>query len=315
MKLSTSFIPPSRQPRLMIIAVTIAVMGVAVFLSAITACSPVTGSAQNIRIEATAPAVIEKTLSPIELITQAAIEKLPSTKDNVSAMAMIAAGKLEYQIQGQNSVSAEANEEVPLGTDVKIWNNDEIAKIELEDGSVIILDPFTILDLINVEQNTTVPIIRVILHRGSVLVTSENLWIITGDYEFRIRINRSIAGVSYDPLQTTIVVNCLGQEGSCSFYTATEWNELAPGQQLDYEGGVRGEVRRADFEGWQLLFKEISPTPTMTPPPNFTQIPTFTPSATVTPYKIPTAEATPNSEPGNRDTGPENGGGDGGHGG
>jgi hypothetical protein len=46
--------------------------------------------------------------------------QLPSTKGNVSAMAMVAAGKLEYQIKGQNSVSVEANEEVPLETDVKI---------------------------------------------------------------------------------------------------------------------------------------------------------------------------------------------------
>jgi hypothetical protein len=169
-----------------------------------------------------------------------------------------------------------------------------------------------LLNLIIIEQGTTAPTIRVQLLRGSLLIASKDLWILSGDYQFRVHVNQSIAGVNFDPLQDTMTVNCLGQKGGCSFYTATEWNELAPGQQLDYTKGVRGKVRGADFEGWQLLIEEISPTPTITPSPYFTPLPTLTPTFTVTPEKAPTA--TSNSEPDNRDTGPDEGG-DGGHGG
>jgi hypothetical protein len=235
LKHSTNIIPTSRRSRQNIIAKTIALLGVTVALVASTACSPIAGTDQQSPIKETTPTVEENTPYPIESTPGAILEPTPST---YVGKAKVKAGMLEYQPKGLNAVIVGPDEEIPVGTDVKIWSNGEIAKMELEDGSVIILNPSTALSFRIIESNTSPPVTRIILGSGSLLVASGDLWIITTDYQFRIGVNESVAGVSYDPLQNTIAVNCIGMKGSCSFYGLVNADELAPGQKLEYMGGI-----------------------------------------------------------------------------
>jgi hypothetical protein len=352
MKLSTEVLLASRQSRRMIIVMTISLIGLIVTLVVLEACSPITGNESRIPIQVTTVAVEENAYLPIELTLDAAlmqpitthVASILNVNENawlsnvVNGKAKVAAGLLDYQIIGQNSVSVGTNEEVPIGTDVRIWNNDDIVKMELDDGSVIMLNPFTVIRLINIEQMRRFPIVRVILVRGSILVISENFWIISADYNYRIQVNGSMAGVNYEPLQNTITVNCFGLKGNCSFYSLSNTNELTPGQQLEYKGIIRGNIGSVDLEAWRLLYGDILPT--LTPRPTFTQIstlltprPTFTPTSTftptpvITPTQIPTTAAPTHRNPddsgridkdrdgGGGGGGQDGGGGDGGKGG
>jgi hypothetical protein len=315
MKRSTNVIPTSKRSRQNIIAKTITFLTVTILLLALTACSTIKETDPPFPIDVTPPAVEENPPQSIESTPGAAIE---SPLPTFIGKAKVKAGVLDYQIKGLDSLSAGTDEEVPVGTDVKIWNNDEIAKMELEDGSVIILNPFTTFNFRIIESDTRYPVVRLILGSGSILVASSELWVITADYQFRIGVNESVAGVIYDPLQNTIAVNCLGMRGSCSFISLTNADELAPGQQLEYMGGIRGEIGDADFDGWRTLYEKFVATPTFTSTPTLTSTPTrtSTPTPSFTPTHIPTTAApephSTNDEVRKRKDG---GGGDGGKGG
>jgi hypothetical protein len=315
MKNSTNFLPTSRRSRQNLIAKTIAFLGVTVLVLAFTACSTITTSDSQFSIDVTPPTVEDDSPLPIESTPGAVLEPSAST---YVGKAKVKAGMLDYQIKGLDSLSVGPNEEVPVGTDVKIWNNDEIANMELEDGSVIILNPSTALSFRIIESSTSPPVTRVILGSGSLLVASGDLWIITADYQFRIGVNESVTGVSYDPLQNMITVNCLGLKGSCLFYSLTNVDELTPGQQLEYIGGIRGEIGEADFEGWRTLYEKFVAPPTYTPTPTPTLTPTrtSTPTPSYTPTQIPTTAAPePHSTNDELRKRKDGGGGDGGKGG
>ena len=100
-----------------------------------------------------------------------------------------------------------------------------------------------------------------------------------------------MAAVSYEPLQNTITVNCLGKTGSCLFHGLSNVNELTPGQQLEYKGNIRGEIESADFEAWQVYDRDLLQTSTLTPTP------AFTPTPVITPTQIPTIAAPTPSPP------------------
>jgi hypothetical protein len=229
---------------------------------------------------------------------------------------MVTKGKLEYQIDGQSSVSAVANEEVPIGSDVQLKVSDEIAELRLEEGSILTLFPYTVIRLIRVEQSTGTPGTKIILGAGTILVASADLWVISSDLLFKLWVNQSTAAVSFEPLKNTITVNCFGKTGSCLFQGLSQVDELTPGQQLKYIGTIRGKVGNADLETWLALYRDLLQTPVPTPTP------TFTPPPVNTPFQIPgTAQPTHspsdenNEEPGNgserRGGGKEGGGGEG----
>jgi hypothetical protein len=274
---------------------TAEILAWAVIIISIAACSSTPEAAQRYSIEMTPQAVEENTPLPIELTAAAILEKPYATPailslqtvENVSLSkvkgiwrAKVITGRLEYQTSGQNSTTVGVNEEIPIGSSVHVRNNGEIAKIVLDDGTAIMINPATIFNLISVEENTSAPAIRLIFESGSLLIISEDFWVIASDYQFRIRINGSIAGVSYKPSQNTLIVSCFGQKGSCSFFNTKYQDELAPGQQLEYKDSVRGKVKNADIEEWQLLYEQIVQTPTCTPTQRLT--PTYTPSPTPT---------------------------------
>ena len=316
MKNSANILPTSTRSRQNIISITIALLGLTVFLVTFAACSAITGIDQQISIGVTLPAVEENTPFPIESTAGAILEPTPST---YVGKAKVKAGLVEYQPKGLDSVYAGPDEEIPVGTDVKIWSNGEIAKMELEDGSVITLNPSTALSFRIIESSPGEPTVRIILGSGSLLVASSDLWVITADYQYRIGVNDSLAGMSYDPLQNTIAVNCLGMQGSCSLISLTDADELAPGQQLEYMGGIRGEIGEADFEGWRTLYEKIVAPPTFTPTPTPTSTATLTstPTPVNTPTQIPTTAAPELHRPDEPEVRQpkDGGGGDGGKGG
>ncbi len=195
--------------------------------------------------------------------------------------AIVTAGIVDYQIKGQAPASAKVNEEVPIRSDVRIWNEDSIVKMKLEDGSAVMLAPFTTISLVN-EQSTSSHTM-VSLESGSVLVVAENFWIISSDHEFRIWARGAIVGVRSDPSLETFAVNCFGPQGSCLFHSMGDSTELTPGQQLEYKANIRGEVKGADLEAWRVFFGDILPTPTATPTPTMPPTSTPTPTPTLTP--------------------------------
>ena len=97
MKHSINVNPTCRRSRQIIIAITIALLGLTLLLVALAACSPITGTVQQFPIGVTPPVVEEKTPLPIELTSDPLFEHPLMTHD---WKAKVVAGVLEYQING-----------------------------------------------------------------------------------------------------------------------------------------------------------------------------------------------------------------------
>jgi hypothetical protein len=304
------FLSFSRSRRI-IIVITIALLGLTALLVAFTSCSPYKGTDRQLLIKVTTPAdeddialSVNRT-SDVDFIDPSTTHMVSTLTVNENAhlsvvygKAKVLVGPIDYQIKGGETVSVGTKGDLPIGSDVRIWNNNEIAHIELEDGTVITLNPFTTLNIIIIKPSTKFPVIRILLGRGSILVATDNIWIISADYQFRIWVKDSTVEVSYKPLQSTITVNCLGMKGSCSFFGSNNWYALAPGQQLVYKGSIQGNIGTASFEE-RHKFEQILPTPTLTPTPTGTPTLISTPTPGITPTIIPTTAAPTHRNPDN----------------
>jgi len=280
-----------------------AVVGLAVLIVEITACSPIRRTSKEYPLEATAAIVRGNEKFIFEAPATAFFGNspllsegsTPTLSGNETAQdevyyekAIVTTGLLEYQIKGLSPVSAGVNSNVPLGADVRTWSNNTIVKIELDDGSVIMLDPFTTIYIRKNEQNTGSEFM-ISLERGGVLVVSGSLWVVSADLGFKIWANGSMVGISYEPLQITITVSCFGPAGSCQFIGLNDSDTLTPGQQLQYEESIRGEIGNVDLKQWLALYSDILPSPTITPNPGLTITPSIVPTI------IP-ASATPTTQ-------------------
>lgn len=93
-------------------------------------------------------------------------------------------------------------------------------------------------------------------------------------------------GVRYGISQNTFEVNCFGQQGTCQVQSLAGNSELMPGQKIDFQGEIAGQVEVADCKAWQSLYRTDcvmpSSTPTITAMETSKETPTPVPTNTAT---------------------------------
>jgi serine/threonine protein phosphatase PrpC len=319
----------SNRRSLLITAGIATILGLAILLVSISAFSLFLGTDRKSLILSTAPVIIANTSSPFKSTDSQLDQKPPvdfeapsvSVLPNlitpaVVGKAIVADGILEYQIIGQDANTTGANEEVPFGPDVRMWSDEEPVQINLDNGSIVMLDPLTAIYLATDDEETN-HTIKVMLERGSILTAQGKFSVMSTDERFRILVDEGMVGVNFEPLLDAIAVNCFGPDGDCLIYGFDALNELKPGQQLKYKEGIRGEIENTDLIGWREHFGDVLPTPTATPTPTITSTPTKTPTPippTATPTLSNQGDQGLNNERNSRKSGGD-GGGDGGSGG
>jgi hypothetical protein len=195
-------------------------------------------------------------------------------------MARVMEGAINFQVKGKNSEIAGLGNDAPIGEDVRIWTNAEPARLALEDGSLIVVGPFTTVVLenpSNAQTGAPAPV-NVLMERGKVFVVMGSPWIMSKDQAFKVWANGARLGVNYDPTQKVFEVDCFGPAGVCLTQGPGGTVELQAGSRLTYQNNAPGELQGADHERWRELAKADLPPPTATPLPTETPIPTITPT-------------------------------------
>ncbi len=245
------------------------------------------------------------------------------------AQATLLNGRLNYQVQSQDPASVQAGSPVAIGADVRLWTGSEEARIQLDDGSVIALGPFTTFDVEYLTGSASADSPAAIhLDGGSLYVISESLSVLAKDKQYKAMVNGTQMGIKFDAAEDVYDISCFGQQGTCQVQGPTGFAELNAGERISYHRDILGPLSAADYNAWQDLCKPDCADPLMTSTPIATSKPaakpspsitathsaTITPTITLTPVP-PTFTKTPGAQQTKEDSGREKGGGSGGGGG
>ena len=101
------------------------------------------------------PFVFEETPNPITQSTVPVPESTTTVETTFQKKAFVKSGEIQYKLNEQDLISVEGIKEIPIGKNVKISNLYNVAELELDDGSVLVLSPSTTFYIEDVEQSTT----------------------------------------------------------------------------------------------------------------------------------------------------------------
>ncbi len=172
------------------------------------------------------------------------------------------------------------------------------AELSLADGSMMTLEPGTVIQLVQAVPPESRPLFRVV--QGRIAVNA-----VSSDQLFDIYVSVP-ASFTYEILNFVVDNQQPGTTFQLWVDETTARIAMGMAGQVQVRTDSDSEVLEAEWQAWAELDGEIeivkprptdTPTPTPTHTPTYTPTPTITPTPTATPTDTPTATPTPTSTP------------------
>jgi tRNA A-37 threonylcarbamoyl transferase component Bud32 len=186
-------------------------------------------------------------------------------------------GVVQLQRPGQGAQLLVTGDALPLGEPLRLWTTNGMARIQLMDGSLLVLAENTLVTVQAAEKDEetdpTSGQYELTLEQGRLLVKTAQFTVHSDPHDYQLELTYAVAGVIYDPALDLFEVDCL--EGNC----------LIAGQPpVELEGGSRANFTRgqliardeANYPPWIELGGSDVPTPTPLPTATITETPTPT---------------------------------------
>lgn len=189
-------------------------------------------------------------------------------------------GVVQLQRAGQGAQLLVTGDALPYGEAVRLWTTNGVARIQLMDGTLLVLGENTLVTVQaagdDVEAETANGQYDLTLDQGRLLVITTQFTVFSDPHDYQLELIYAVAGIFYDPVLDLFEVDCL--EGSCLFGGQPPVS-LEGGSRARFTRGQLITMDQAIYPPWIELGGADVPTPTALPTATITETPT--PTATM----------------------------------